>query len=435
MVMLRPFGKAVLVFLALVLAGVVLLAASLLLPENVIHDHVYHSVETFDYEGAFPRTITRYPVTIADNNTDAWMLLLADYHARDDTFFEQIFLGKFPVYAYHEEYRSGLTAQDSICGMPGGEIEQIGTYPRYWHGWLFPLRLALCFVNYSGIRMMNIILEMGLFSILLLALSRKNHSELILPFFVTFILLMPVTLPLCMAYMISYCIAMTAMLLLLYCSDGFLERLGFGTFLMAVGAVTAYSEFLQFPLITLGYPLVVLMALRPDCRTFRKAVFYSAVWACGYCGMWAAKWILASLLTSTDVIGNAFRQISLRFSSASNEAATASVSRVDAILRNLEALFRKPIVFLCVAGFAAAVFQVLGKKEVRAAGWKSFLSQMLPFALVAVLPFCWFFALANHSWLHYHFTCRIHSVSIFAVMAGLGALRAAPGPRRLKEGG
>ncbi len=85
--MARSFGRAVLVFLALVLAGMLLIVASLLLPADTIHDHVYHSVDTFDYEGAFPRTITNYPATIVDNNTDAWMLLIADYHDEGDPFF------------------------------------------------------------------------------------------------------------------------------------------------------------------------------------------------------------------------------------------------------------------------------------------------------------------------------------------------------------
>ncbi len=40
----RPFDRAVPGSLSLVLAGMLFLSASLVLPEDVIHDHVYHFV-------------------------------------------------------------------------------------------------------------------------------------------------------------------------------------------------------------------------------------------------------------------------------------------------------------------------------------------------------------------------------------------------------
>ena len=145
---MKALYKGIILFLLVVFIGVLLLAVSLLLPKGIIHNSVYFSVDTFADEMDLPRTVTDYPMTMLDNNTDAWMLLIADYHAPEESLADQIFLGQYAVY---DENKTGLVGMDSINSLQAEQILRVGEYPRYWHGWLFPLRLALCVFNYSGI--------------------------------------------------------------------------------------------------------------------------------------------------------------------------------------------------------------------------------------------------------------------------------------------
>lgn len=419
---MKTIYKGIFLFVLTVLAGVFLLALSLVLPKGIIHNNVYFSVDTFANEMDLPRTITDYPMTMLDNNTDACMLLIADYHAPDEPFADQLFLGQYAVY---DENKSGLIGMDSIGCFQTEQILRVAEYPRYWHGWLFPLRLILCLFNYSGIRMMNVVILTGLFAMTVMSIERTKHRETLIPFLVSFVLLMPVALPLCMAYMISTCIALVASNILLLYHERIDSLIGVRLFFMVIGAVTAYSEFLQFPLITLGFPLVFFLAdksrKQSSRQNLRDTFLCIFAWGCGYFGMWAAKWFLASLFTSRNVIQNAMNQITLRFSSTSNEG---SISRVEAIKKNLNVLNRKPIIILLsfstVFYIALFVYRRIrsGRKEQQMPTTR----QILPFLLLSSLPFIWVFLLANHSYIHFHFTYRVFSVTVFAVLCGFSVL-------------
>ncbi len=421
---MRTGYKGCLLFVLAVSTGVLLLAVSLLLPRGVIHNNVYFSVDTFASEMDLPRTITDYPMSMLDNNTDAWMLLIADYRNPDEPLGDQLFLGKYAVY---DENKSGLVGMDSINSLQTEQILRVGEYPRYWHGWLFPLRLGLCFFNYSGIRMMNVVILTALFALTVIGIERSKHRETLTPFLISFVILMPAALPLCMAYMISTSIALTASILLLLYQERIDALIGAPLFFMLVGAVTAYSEFLQFPLITLGFPLVFSVAIgrQSPGQNFRNAVLCAFAWGCGYFGMWIAKWLLASLFTSRNVIKDAMNQIAVRFSSTTKGQTGDDISRLDAVKRNLNVLNKRPVVMLLAGSAAFYLIQALFVRHFsKADGQAAAVRQMIPYLLIALLPFAWVILLANHSYIHFHFTYRVFSITVFAVLCGLSVLSA-----------
>lgn len=422
---MRTGYKGCLLFVLAVSVGVLLLAVSLLLPSGVIHNNVYFSVDTFANEMDLPRTIIDYPMSMLDNNTDACMMLIADYRNPDEPLADQIFLGQYAVY---DENRTGLAGMDSINSLQTEQILRVSEYPRYWHGWLLPLRLSLCIFNYSGIRMMNVAILTALFALTVIGIERSKHRETLLPFLISFVILMPIALPLCMAYMISTCIALTASILLLLHQDRIDALIGTPLFFLLVGAVTAYSEFLQFPLITMGFPLVFSLAISSRRQTpgqnLRNAVLCVFAWGCGYFGMWTAKWLLANLFTSRDVIRNALRQIAVRFSSTGDGQAKNDISRLDALKRNLNVLNKRPIVMLLAVStvFYLTRFFLSRYSYRRSRQEPAAARQMLPYLLTALLPFAWVFLLANHSYIHFHFTYRVFSISVFAILCGLSVL-------------
>ena len=422
---MKTVYKGITLFVLLVLIGVFLLAASLFLPKGVIHNNVYFSVDTFNNEMDLPRSIPDYPMSMLDNNTDAWMLLIADYHASDGSLADQLFLGQYAVY---DENKSGLVGMDSIGSLQAEEVLRVGEYPRYWHGWLFPLRLSLCLFNYSGIRMMNVVILTVLFAITVMSIERTKQRETLIPFLISFAILMPAALPLCMAYMISTCIALIASALILQYRERIDALIGIRLYFMLIGAITAYSEFLQFPLITLGFPLVFLLAVKGKKQSLRQnvrdTVLCIIAWGSGYFGMWIAKWILASLFTDRNVIKDAIDQIAIRFSSTGNGQASADISRLAAVDKNLAVLNRRPIILMLVSCSIFYLtrmvhFWLTSDAEARKT---CNIRMLVPFLLLSVLPFLWVLLLANHSYIHFHFTYRVFSVTIFAILCGLSVL-------------
>ena len=70
---------------------------------------------------------------------------------------------------------------------------------------------------------------------------------------------------------------------------------------------------LTYPLVSLGIPLCFLVALNrekffalPIKSAIKKLTAYSAAWGFGYVGMWASKWILATMFTEYNVLVDAF---------------------------------------------------------------------------------------------------------------------------------
>lgn len=51
-----------------------------LLPTGRIHENLIESIKVFREEGNGSQSITGNEATLADNHTDAWMLLIADYN-------------------------------------------------------------------------------------------------------------------------------------------------------------------------------------------------------------------------------------------------------------------------------------------------------------------------------------------------------------------
>ena len=81
---------------------------------------------------------------------------------------------------------------------------------------------------------------------------------------------------------------------------------------------------------------------------------------------------------------------------------------------------------LLAAFFASlAVFIVLAVRRFDSRGW----TRAALLLVVMLLPYAWYFAAANHSYLHWWFTYRAQGVSVCALLLAVAALI---GPRKAK---
>ena len=397
-----------------ILLCIVLTCIGTMIPPRLVKPQLRKSIDNFSEQVSYPNVIKEYESSKLDDYTDALLLAIAGYDGNES------FLHKA---AANERWESGIdTAQDlRLCLEDTQAQKTVTEYARYWFGSVAVIRLLLLFFSYSDIQMMNQMLQLGLLVLVMISLFRHKLEHLCLPFFASVLFLTPVSVMLSLQFSSVYLIAMISALLLLHIETSWMLRTENRiAFFMCVGVVTNWLDLLTYPLITLGFPLIIWMAVQEKNKKPERlggVCMLIAAWGIGYGGMWMLKWVFASLVLGRNVFAEALSQILLRTASDTGER---HLTAVLVVAKNVWMVCKKPYIGLAL-GTAVYEgwkwFRHIGNKGVFGIGrW----SENLPWMLVAVLPFVWYVGLKNHSWVHAYFTYRELSVSVLAVFAWMG---------------
>ena len=288
----------------------------------------------------------------------------------------------------------------------------VKNYGRYWHGYQIILRPLLLFYNYSDIRQINMILQLTLVFIFVYMLAVSDDRTLILPFFGVYIALSPVSLFGCLQYSPCFYIMMAA-LIALFALKKYLNDTTRNYLFLLAGILTSYFDLLTFPLITLAIPLIAYLGL--DCarlaetkdRGVKNTLFYTVSWCIGYVGMWASKWIIASILTNENAIEDAIERIKYR------SGYSQSYTFFDVVKLNFS-MYNTKVVLIAIIGLI--VFMIaLGFKEHIILNTK-LLPCMGVILFVTIYPFIWYFFTTNHSSNHNYFTYKELAISVFGIL-------------------
>lgn len=408
------------IFSICIMMGMVLNILAFLLPDKPIHSNVIKSIPTFEKEGNFPEIIQGYKGSILDNNSDGWMLLMCDYDGQESVI-DKALSGYFKVYKI-----GGFVGTNNMIAMQDNEVIKIRSYSRYWHGWLFFLRFLLMFFDYSDIRALNMFMQIILLIYTFILMERRDLKQYYFAWIIAILAIFPIATMISMEYSFIYYIALSAVIVLLKAEKQVQKIFGFSTFFMLIGIITSYFDFLTYPILTLGFPLVFIFLLNLNkwekqtiLEKLKKIIGYSVMWVIGYGGMWASKWIMGSLLTEHNVIKEAVSQITLRTSHTSGVASVTDekISYIITIMKNLEAICTLPFIILFLSGILIALWNV--KNIIQEKQMKERISRAFPFFMIALFPFIWWIALENHSYLHSHFTYRGVVLCIFSGLVGI----------------
>ena len=270
-------------------------------------------------------------------------------------------------------------------------------YSRYWHGNQVVIRPLLCVTTVHGIRIINIVLLAVLWLALLVVMWRRTDPASALIVMLCLAAVMIPSVPLCLNYVSTFIIALTASLVILLWRPATANWDNTVLTFMVIGAVTTFLDLLTTPLVTMAVPLVAYMLQRRPQRTWRNVILLSLAWLLGYASLWATKWLLAALITGHATLTDAMGAVTQR---------TVGHDEGDYMLWCLKAT---AIIFTTVCLLTAAVSALFAKSRLalRRHSW------ML---LVALSSFVWAFVLLEHTWHHLHFTWRT-----FVVLAiGIG---------------
>lgn len=296
----------------------------------------------------------------------------------------------------------------------------IREYPRYWHGYQLVLRPLLMIMNYTNIRYINMFFILLLLTLVFSDIKKRLGVLYSSSFLLSMTMIYVAIFPYSMQFTTSFSVTMFAMLgvgqLVQQKKAANLNLLFFIT-----GSFVNFVDFLTYPLITLGFPLIYAILLKNEsdkevtCKeNFLFVIFSSISWGIAYALTWISKWIISSLVLAENVLKNAVEQAAFRTGGSTE---VVEVSAFRAIKDNVNLMFDGPnfklLIFLLILWIIVWLF--FGKSVEVA-------KKYLPIVLLAIYPYVWYVVLANHSIFHSWFTYRNQAITVFALLSFLLSL-------------
>lgn len=404
-----------LVFLCAI-TGVAALAATYFIPQDWMRENVWKSSIALYREGLGTYLWQDVGETQLDIYTDGLMINMSYTVTKDGI--RDILLGT------HVEV-DGRNPVDSLYEVVALANDNyiVKNYGRYWHGYQILLQPLLCFFVYPDIRQINMILQFSLVFGFVCLLVRKKEGAFVIPFLGVYLFLSPISLCSSLQYSPCFYIMMLALYALLIGREKLTDTKRNYLFLLT-GVMTAYFDFLTYPLITLGVPLIFYLVLDGNClpekqrSSWKNLILHTLSWGIGYVGMWSSKWVIASVLTGENIIYDAFSQIAYR-----SGYFTEKHSYYDTLKLNLGVCNTKVILpaLICVAA-CIVIFRI--KKRIVADRKRFPIVGAILF--VSLYPFLWYLFTKDHSCSHSYFTWRELGISVFGILtagvAGIGGL-------------
>lgn len=387
-------------------------AAAPLIDTPTMRENAAQGVSMLHDEYPLPEIVGGFKSARLDNYTSVLMIKTAAYTG-GESWLHKAFGGLRTDMPTGE----GQTDWQAYCTYADGSLSptQGLSYTRYWHGYTLPLRLLLCVFNLSNIQMLLYFLQTALMTLIVVMMIKRRLGAAVPAFFTAYFLMMPFALGVCLQFSTASLPMLLACAALLQFDDRISSAIGMPAFFAIVGIVTNYFDLLTFPLVTLGFPLVLLIMLRLQskdgvARLLMTLIACCAAWGIGFGGMWLLKWVIAAACFGWERLYSIFAQVFLRVSTESNGV---SFSRAHALDTNFSVIFSKSsyLALLGITGLASllpAAKALLQKKHPAVDGRAWIL------LLIAAMPVAWFIVMANHSVDHMYYTYRILSVSVFA---------------------
>jgi len=420
--------------IGIIFIGTILVTATYLINPASISENFVESQEQMRKESEY-KTTDDLPISTLDNFTDSLMLLTASYNGE-----EPLMDKAMNAYRYVQK---GKSPYGTITGDMKQENLNKQSYARYWHGYLVVLKPLLTCFNYTEIRVINTVFQIGLFITLIVLLIRKRLAIYITPIVSVYLLINPITIFNSLQYSTIWYIVLISTIAYLLLKDKIVEKNLHYLLFTITGMITSFFDLLTYPIVTLGFLLIlVIIAEDLDWKETLKRIFISGMfWTLGYGIMWASKWIIASIILNENVIKNALDTILSRSSNKTNSGNTIKVSSI--FERNFSkydnTLTQIVMILNFIGGLAIVCYYKIRNnkhiKELKETNQKLYkkiskknntldkkeivfetLKNASPILLIALFPFVWYLCLKNHSYIHSFFTFRTLSVFWLAIL-------------------
>ncbi|HJD45795.1 MAG TPA: hypothetical protein H9909_03025 [Candidatus Mediterraneibacter norfolkensis] len=416
--------KFLFTFISIILIGWLCNILAAMIPHSAVHNNITESINVLAAEGPFKAVIgDKYSNSIADNNTDAWMLLMADYDGTE-SILEKSLGGFYKSYENTSQTGSGAFDLFISSGAPEAIETGVYSYSRYWHGWMLPLKLLLTFSNYEDIRFIGMIFLTALFFTCIYLALQKDLRFFAMAFGISVLFMLPITAMISFEYSFVLYVTLISNIILLNSYETIKNTFTVPVFFLGLGMATSYFDFLTYPPVSLGFCYLTYLFLRmkeADYKPLTALKDFAAnalSWGAGYIGMWISKWIIGTLVLHTNVIQDALNQLILRTSQTDgiSNISETKITYGQALSNNLEVFATRGYLFIGIL-FMLLFFYFSVKRRISTGRIRDCITFLPVFMLTAIIPFAWVFILKNHTYLHRNFTSNLFAISVFAFFA------------------
>lgn len=395
-----------------IIIGMLMLVAVYALPVAEMKANVARSSEIFNYERMYPQIVHGYKYMQLDNYTDSIMLGAAIYDGAESAVNKA-------VNNYHID--STQIAPDLAMTNYANEVTAYDyftvSYGRYWHGYLVTLKLLLLFFDYGDIRILNFFLQNFLLFMIIRKLYRVHMEQYAPAFLIMVFVLNPLTAALSLQFSSVYYIVLFSTILFLHLVEHREDKESKINYLFfATGILTAYFDFLTYPLVPFGILIVLYLIVNGEnirIASIKPLLQKGFLWGAGYGGMWSGKWLAGSILTKQNLFADALNQVFLRTSAGFYDGAEG-YSRLDALWRNIGVLLKWPFLIAFLSG---GVFLVCWLRKITIHSMRQNAAIIFFLTATAFLPVGWILITAGHAYAHYWFTYKEFSISGFAMLS------------------
>lgn len=406
---MKTIKRLTLIYIILLATFTVLITAVFCIPTSLVRGNVEKSAMQIEKDGLWYKSLGIYLFQI-DNMTDCQMLRMnasADssrpvWAAMMAEQYENVSDSLHPYYEVVENTKyiahTGRTSPD-----------QYSNYARYWHGYQIFLRPLLTVFSYHAIIVINYILLSLLILFVVYASYRAMNGLFAITLGASLIATNIFIVPLALQFSTCYYIALLGMALLMMRQEYASDKTKCLSLFFIIGGITSYMDFLTTPILTLGMPLVVMMAIRKRMKRdgkgflsdFNTILSNSVAWGAGYSLLWISKWIIGSLLTGYNIFDSAMTNAKLRIGDTivfgGKEMALSDFMRMVFDRACAVVSVYGIILFILAVVAVIAIYIYCHRRQTRLYGW---------FLVIAIMPIVWFAVMKNHSLQHIFFTWR-----------------------------
>ncbi len=402
---LKPFAKT---FFILIAAFFVSMTLVYCIPTSWIQGNVEKSIEVLEGEGEYPMYFFYRHSAIIDIHTDKLM---------------------YESLIQNRDYYNPIQAAMSI-----------NQYPRYWHGYQLLLRPLTVVFQVQELRYLGMLTFHLLFFWSAWLMAKKTKPLYAMFYVLTVASGYVVFLPVCFQFLTTFLVLFVSLIVFLrrYDKNKPLPAVKWMLYFFVVGMVENFFDFLTYPILTLGIPLVLLLWLRvrDEQADFRSNFWFmfkaSLTWFFGYALTWISKWLLSAAILGVRYFWRTMSVVQYRLEGSEEEP----LDRIGTIQRNLKAWLnvqdggviswsKIALVILIVA-----VVLIIWRKL---KDWKT-VGAYLPILFVAAYPYIWYLVMSNHSQIHYWYTYRAQLAALFAGLVFLAAILRERKPEEKAEG-
>lgn len=407
--------KATFCFLVTVMGLWFLLVLSALIPNESISGNMKESAYYFSDKEAFQNSESARLCEITDNYADSISMNLAWNMGKGNPLVNTINT------CYYDGDEYGLNGGLYLTVVEDAEPNT--DYTRYWHGNLITIRILSLLTDIQGIKLIGFLGFLMLLGVTLAILVKRKHADLAVLLLISLAAVQIWNIRLSLEYLPAYVVTFLMIplyLLLEKKSDRYLIYLS-----VIGGVLTAFYDFLTTETVSVLLPLAMVISVRIKERrnqSFKEDLFLcgkaGVAWIMAYGGTFLMKWIVAALVTGTDVFSKALGAASERMGNQLPTEEQAMNSLLDPLLANFTVLFggKERVDYLSVGIGVTVILAVLlsvwylfRQEKAKKVSTGCMLCLMVP-VLVRYL------VLGNHSYLHCFFTYRALVVVVFVVL-------------------